>query len=538
MASSLQPTAYEQYMLELINRARANPLAEVARNPEVADLNEDLPPGTINSTAKQPLTFNFDLIESARAHSEWMLGVDVFSHTGVNGSTARQRMEAAGYVFTGYWTCGENISWQGTTGTPDVTQSVGIQHNNLFDSAGHRENLMNGAYKEVGVGAITGQSTTSDGKTYNSVMVTQNFATTGTNTFLTGVIYTDAVLDDNFYTVGEAVSGVSIQAVRHSDQQVFSTTNFGSGGYSLALTPGTYTVSFSGSGLGQTVTDTITIGSDNYKYDIATDTLSATLATMAQGQGIDMLWRNPTNGTIEAWAVSSGAQVSHSTFALNLADTNWTMSGIGDLDGDGCRDDVFWRHASSGSNVIWFNDVTGSGVATVGGSSLPNVPDSEWQIQGVGDFDQDGFQDDPMWFNPASQAMVVWYLDHGQATGSSWINVSGSMGAGWQVGGIGQFDSQGKKDDILWRNSITGDNVIWLMDGVTPQSGTFLYNIPDQNWQIGGVADLDDDGLANDIVWHHSSSGTTNIWYLDGTQLVDGLAGLQPAQPVGNEVVA
>jgi uncharacterized protein YkwD len=538
MAASLQPTAYEQYMLELINRARANPLEEVARNSAVADLNEDLAPGTISASAKQPLAFNFDLIESSRLHSEWMLDVDVFSHTGVNDSTSRERMEAAGYVFTGYWCCGENISWQGTTGTPNEAQSIAIQHDNLFDSAGHRINLMNGNFKEVGVGSITGEFTTSDDKTFNSVMVTQNFGKTGSDTFLTGVIYTDAVLDDDFYTVGEAVSGVSIQAVRLSDNQVFSTTNFVSGGYSLALTPSTYNVSFSGSGLGQTVTETLTIGTENYKYDIATDLLQPAMPAMAAGQAIDLVWHNPVTGTIEAWAVASGMQISHATFSQSLASERWRIDGIGDFDGDGCADDVFWRQSGSGSNSIWFNDVTASGVETRGGKPLVQVPDLQWRMQGVGDFDQDGLRDDLVWFNPASKDVSVWYLNNGQPTHSSRFNVGSSLGDGWLLGGIGQFDSQGAHDDILWRNTITGDNLIWFMDGVVLQRSESLAKVADQNWQISGVADLDSDGLANDVVWHHSGTGATALWYTEGSQLTGGVNNLQPAQPAGYEVTA
>jgi len=125
-----QPTAQEQYMLELINRARSNPNAEAARYN--IDLNEGLAPGTISSEAKQPLAFNLSLIDAARDHSEWMLDQDTFSHTGSDGSDPGDRMENAGYSFTGSWTRGENIAWNGTTGTPDVTQSVATQHENLF----------------------------------------------------------------------------------------------------------------------------------------------------------------------------------------------------------------------------------------------------------------------------------------------------------------------------------------------------------------------------------------------------------------------
>jgi Ca2+-binding RTX toxin-like protein len=267
----LQPTAHEQYLLELINRARLNPEAEVQRNPKVDSLNEDLAPGTISNTPKQPLAFSLQLIDAARQHSQWMLNTNTFSHTGAGGSNPGDRMRAAGYTFTGSWTWGENIAWNGTTGTPNVTTSVAQQHENLFDSPGHRSNLMNESFKEVGLGVLTG---TFSG--YNAVMTTQKFAKSGTASYLTGVVFDDKVLNDDFYTVGEGLGGITVTARRSTDNAVFSTTTFGSGGYQLALTPANYQLTFSGGSLTNPVTKNIALGSQNVKVDLATDTLGST----------------------------------------------------------------------------------------------------------------------------------------------------------------------------------------------------------------------------------------------------------------------
>src|SRR5438552_15691489 len=70
------PTAEEQLMLELVNRARANPAAEAARLG--IDLNEGLEANTISAEPKQPLAFNPQLIQAARGHSQWMLDHDTF----------------------------------------------------------------------------------------------------------------------------------------------------------------------------------------------------------------------------------------------------------------------------------------------------------------------------------------------------------------------------------------------------------------------------------------------------------------------------
>src|SRR5690348_8717241 len=77
------PTAHEQYLVELINRGRANPTAEATRYG--TDLNEGLNPGRISATPKQPLAINPLLTDAARKHSQWMIDNDIFSHN--EGST-------------------------------------------------------------------------------------------------------------------------------------------------------------------------------------------------------------------------------------------------------------------------------------------------------------------------------------------------------------------------------------------------------------------------------------------------------------------
>ena len=90
-----EPTALDQYLIELINRARMNPDGEAARLG--IDLNQGLSQGKISTAPKQPLAFDPDLTASARGHSKWMLDEDVFSHTGVDGSDPGDRIKAADY---------------------------------------------------------------------------------------------------------------------------------------------------------------------------------------------------------------------------------------------------------------------------------------------------------------------------------------------------------------------------------------------------------------------------------------------------------
>ncbi|MDA7964636.1 CAP domain-containing protein [Ruegeria sp.] len=120
-----------------------------------------------------PLQLETQLNESSEDHSTWMLDTDNFSHTGSGGSTATQRMEAAGFDFTGNWRSGENIAWQSERGDPGISDDVAQLHENLMASPGHRANILNPDFKYIGIGIETG-----DMQGFDAVMVTQNFATT------------------------------------------------------------------------------------------------------------------------------------------------------------------------------------------------------------------------------------------------------------------------------------------------------------------------------------------------------------------------
>ena len=267
-----EPTASEQYMLELINRARQNPTAEAERYS--LDLNQGLAPDTISIDPKQPLAFNPLLIEASRAHSQWMLDNNTFSHTGIEGSNAGDRIRDAGYEFTGSWSWGENLAL--TQGISDVDASVSGQHQSLFESPGHRNNIFKDSYREIGIGTLNDSF-----NGIEAVASTHNFASSGSAVFLTGVAFNDSVVDDDFYTIGEGLGGITVEATRNSDNQVFTTTTMTAGGYQIALESGTYTVEFSQNGI-LYGSEIITINDQNVKVDLLEETLLTTTEGIAE----------------------------------------------------------------------------------------------------------------------------------------------------------------------------------------------------------------------------------------------------------------
>jgi uncharacterized protein YkwD len=89
----------------------------------------------------QPLKLNSKLNNSAQAHSEDMALHDFFDHKGSNGSSMGDRAKASGYQFS---RLGENIA-AGYATPEEVVQG-------LLNSPGHRANLLNPNYREIGIG--------------------------------------------------------------------------------------------------------------------------------------------------------------------------------------------------------------------------------------------------------------------------------------------------------------------------------------------------------------------------------------------------
>ncbi|HOY24067.1 MAG TPA: CAP domain-containing protein, partial [Cellvibrio sp.] len=256
---SKQPTAQEVLVMELVNRARANPEAEAARYG--ISLNDGITGAAIAATPKQPLAHNLLLIDAACAHSQWMLGADIFSHTGINDSTPSTRMSAAGYLFAGSWMSGENIAWGGTTGSSINLTNYALQHHEgLFKSPGHRLNILEANFRELGIGQKQGFFL-SNGTNYVSSMLTQNFARSGSSYYLTGVVYKD-LNNNEFYDVGEGLSGINI-SFNGATYPVYA-----AGAYSIPVSNGTYNLTITGDALGSAAFSTVQINNANVKMDV------------------------------------------------------------------------------------------------------------------------------------------------------------------------------------------------------------------------------------------------------------------------------
>jgi peptidyl-Asp metalloendopeptidase len=71
------------------------------------------------------------------------------------------------------------------------------------------------------------------------------------------------------------------------------------------------------------------------------------------------------------------------------------------------------------------------------------------------------------------------------------------------------FNKDGK-EDLLYRNVLSGQVYRFLMDGFAITDIAVAYNQPDLNWQIVGNADFDGNGVS-DLAWRNTSTGQVFI---------------------------
>ncbi|MFI1165468.1 CAP domain-containing protein [Streptomyces sp. NPDC020801] len=88
-----------------------------------------------------PLTLNATLTKVAQAHSEDMAAHQNMSHSGSDGSSPGDRITRAGYLWSTY---GENVAYG--YATPEQVMAAWMA------SPGHKANILNCAFKEIGVG--------------------------------------------------------------------------------------------------------------------------------------------------------------------------------------------------------------------------------------------------------------------------------------------------------------------------------------------------------------------------------------------------
>ncbi len=231
----------------------------------------------------------------------------------------------------------------------------------------------------------------------------------------------------------------------------------------------------------------------------------------------DILWRHSGAGQnhislMNGTATPSGVDLNIPA----LADTQWKIAGVGDFDDDG-NNDIFWHH-DGGENRITFMNGTGE-TSTV---TVNTISDTNWKVAGIADLNNDG-KDDVLWRNNINRR--VWlYLMNGS-------NISNGSGAGehvaftsdsWDIEGVGDFDNNGR-GDILWRHNTNGRVWMYLMNGPAVSNGNTVapgehVAFTGLDWEINAIGDYNGDGK-QDIFWRNNTYGWNHLYLMNGATL-------------------
>ncbi len=278
------PSAKEQYMLELINRMRTSPDAEY--NFLVNSPNEDIQSALSyfkvdlkelrsqwdKLQPAQPVAWSNQLHNSAIAHTQLMIDNDEQSHNFPNELSLGDRIRNTGYQFT---TIAENIYAYGSSVFESHAAFAidwGDDANGIQNPPGHRNAIMSDKYREVGIGILPENNL---GTQVGSLLTTQHFASsqelaTTDTSWLLGTVFRD-VDNDDFYSIGEGLSDITVKISSIGDPN-FSTSiqTQNAGGYQTLLSPGEYQVEFIRAN--NTVkTEQVTIDDENFKLDLMID---------------------------------------------------------------------------------------------------------------------------------------------------------------------------------------------------------------------------------------------------------------------------
>ena len=75
-------------------------------------------------------------------------------------------------------------------------------------------------------------------------------------------------------------------------------------------------------------------------------------------------------------------------------------------------------------------------------------------------------------------------------------------------------DATGSSREILWRNSESGQNILWSMEGPHLVEENTLNTVADSDWTVAGMADFTGDGL-DEIFFRHQTRGENRLWLIE-----------------------
>lgn len=388
-----------------------------------------------------PVQVSVTLTNAAKWHSNDMGQNGYFNHVDSLGRDPFVRMAAFGYTYA--TTKAENIAAGNSTAAATFEQ--------WRNSPGHNTNMLNPAYRAIGIG--------------RAYVPNSTYRYYWTNTF-GGYV-------DQTITTGGATRRV-LRDYDGDGKADLVTWSAGSGVWNL-LPSATGTSYYQQHG----VQNDVPVPAD-YDGDGKTD-----LA----------VWR-PSDGY---WLIIQSSNGVQRTVAWGAGYAPYNDVPVpGDYDGDGKADIAIWRKSTG----VWYIINSSTGATRAQGWGMGAAPSSDVPVPA--DYDGDGKTDLAVWRTSTG----VWYILN-SATGTTRVQGWGVAAAPYgDVPVAGDYDGDGKADLAVWRTS-TG--VWYILNSSTGASRSQSWGLQAAPYgDIPAPNDYDGDGKIDIAVWRSS----TGVWYI------------------------
>ena len=471
------------------------------------------------------------------------------SGTVSNGNTVAVRLTSSGSYST---TTSATLTIGGVSGTFSVTTLAApvLPGTLQFSSATYNVNESGGSALitvtrtggsggAVGVSYATSNGTAIAGSDYTATSGTLSWANGDAANKTFTIPITNDTLDESNETFtitlsnptgGATLGSPSTGTVTIVDNDATPTVQFSttasSGGE--ATTPASITVTLSASS-GQTVTvnyatsnGTAAAGSD---YTATSGTLTFAPGVMSRIITVPIMNDTAVEGS-ETFMVALSSPVNATlgtttthTYTISDNDSPYltatrTGTGSGTLTASGlaCSANTCFGTYSYGAQIT-ITATPNSGSAFTGFTGCDSTSGNTCTVTMISNKTVTAtFTLSIYWRNTLTGQNVVWYMNGATRKGYAYLPTLADQN--WKMTGITDHNKDGYPD-LYWRNTSTGENVVWYMNGATRKGYAYLPTLTDQNWKMIAGVDFDNDGKP-DILWRNTSTGENVVWYMNG----------------------
>jgi hypothetical protein len=222
----------------------------------------------------------------------------------------------------------------------------------------------------------------------------------------------------------------------------------------------------------------------------------------------DIIWQNTSNGDVSVWFMNGQVYMGNWAYIARGVPLEWKIVGTADLNFDG-NIDLIWQDTVTGDVTVWYMN---GPVYTGNWTYLARGVSTQWKIVGVADLNGDRTSD-LIWQNTQTGDVAYWLMN--STTMISTGTIATNIALEWKIVGTADLNFDGKTD-LVWQNTVTGDVVVWYMNG-TVWTGEWDYiarNVP-LEWKISAIMSTDPVYPAN-FIWRNSNTGDVVVWDMSG----------------------